>query len=159
MGVLALALALGGRLGTEAALLGAAVHALAKALLFICVAVPEAAGTPLQGARALAADHPVAAAGFLVGALSVVGVPPTLGFAVHWRLFGSAGAHPGLLAVLAGVTMLCIAVYARAVARFWWGGDAPEHPATTRVVPAAAIVILVIVLLALGVSGGVAWAR
>jgi multicomponent Na+:H+ antiporter subunit D len=160
MGALALALTLGGRLGLEAALLGAAVHALAKSLLFICVSVPEAAGARLEGARALAAEHPLAAAGFLVGALSVVGVPPTLGFAVHWRLFGTAGASPGLLAALAAVTMLSIAIYARAVARFWWGGDGPEdRTVRSAPVPAAAILVLVVLLLALGVGGGFAWAR
>jgi multicomponent Na+:H+ antiporter subunit A len=157
MGAITVALAMGGRLGLEGAALGAAVHALAKALLFTCVAVPEAGGAPLQDARGLAARHPVAAAGFLVGALAVVGVPPTLGFAAHWRLFGAVGASPGLLAALAGVTMLSVAIYARAVARFWWGSDAPEGTPVRATVANTVIVVLVVALLALGIAGRTPW--
>jgi multicomponent Na+:H+ antiporter subunit A len=159
MGTLTLALALGGRFGLEGAILGAAVHALAKALLFITIAVPEAAGTSLKGARGLAARYPVPASGFLVGALAVVGVPLTLGFRAHWRVFCAADASSGLLTALAAVAMLSLAVYARAIARFWWGGESTEPSRPGSPVLTAAIVILMGVLLVLGLGGRILWAR
>jgi multicomponent Na+:H+ antiporter subunit A len=160
MGLITLALAAGGPLGRDGAILGAAVHALAKALLFTCAAAPEAAGTPLQDPRGLAARHPVPAAGFLVGALAVVGVPPTLGFAAHWRLFEAVAGRPWLLAAGAGAAMLMVAVYARAVTVFWWG-EAPREGTAAAApgarIPAAAALVLALALLALGLGGRFAW--
>ncbi|BDU72800.1 proton-conducting transporter transmembrane domain-containing protein [Mesoterricola silvestris] len=157
MGLLTLGVALGAG-ALPGVVLGAAVHALAKALLFVAASVPEAAGASLAGPRGLAARHPLAAAGFLVGALSVVGVPPTLGFGAHWRLFGAAAGHPWLLAVLLGVTMLSVAVYARAVTRFWWGGEATEPSMACPPVPRIVILVLAGLLLVLGLCGRMPWA-
>jgi multicomponent Na+:H+ antiporter subunit A len=157
MGLMTVALAPGSPLGRDGVLLGAAVHALAKGTLFAAVAAPEAAGVSLQGARGLATRYPVPAAGFLVGALAVVGVPPTLGYAAHWRMFGAVAGRPWLLALCAGAAMLTVAVYARAVAVFWWGEPAPDgKPAPDRAsskVPAAVALALSAVLLALGAGG------
>lgn len=158
MGLITLAVALGGPLGLRGAVLGGAVHALAKALLFVAIAVPEAAGVSMEGPRGLAARHPLPAAGFLVGALAVVGVPPTLGFAAHWRLFSAAAGHPALLASLLAVTMLSVAVYARAIARFWWGGEATEPSPGCPAVPRFVIIVLAGLLLVLGFSGRMPWA-
>jgi multicomponent Na+:H+ antiporter subunit D len=134
-------------------MIGAAVHALGKALLFASVAAPEAEGAPMLDARALASRHPLSCVGFLCGALAVLGVPPTLGFAAHWRIFLAAGNHRPLLIVLAVAAMLSVAVYARAIALFWYGPDedSSEKPiAYNRPVFAAAIIILCLALLAAG---------
>lgn len=156
MGMLLVGLTLGGNFGLEGAMLGAAVHSLAKALLFACVAAPEAAGAA-PGARGLASRHPVAAAGFLVGALAVLGVPPTLGYAGHWRIFSAAAAEPWLLAALCGCAMLCVATYARAVALFWWGGgDPPEGEAPVRL-GAPVLLTIAIALLAVALLGAGFW--
>jgi multicomponent Na+:H+ antiporter subunit A len=154
MGLLVVALVLAGPWGVAGAALGAAVHAVAKALLFACVAGPESEGAALVDARGLAVRHPVAAAGFLVGALSVLGVPPTVGFSAHWRVFAAAAMDPALLAILSGAAMLSVAVYARAVALFWWGPEAgastsPEH-GYRRPLLAAAVLLLSVALLATG---------
>ncbi|WP_306600926.1 proton-conducting transporter membrane subunit [Geothrix sp. 21YS21S-2] len=158
MGLITLAVALGGPLGLRGAVLGGAVHALAKALLFVAISVPEAAGVSLEGPRGLAARHPLPAAGFLVGALAVVGVPPTLGFAAHWRLFSASAGHPALLASLLAVTMLSVAVYARAIARFWWGGESTEPAPGCPAAPRFVIIVLAGLLLVLGFSGRMPWA-
>jgi NADH:ubiquinone oxidoreductase subunit 5 (subunit L)/multisubunit Na+/H+ antiporter MnhA subunit len=152
MGLLAVALALGGPEGLAGAVVGAAVHALAKALLFVSLAGPEAEGAA-PGSRGLAARHPLAAIGFLVGALAVLGVPPTLGYAAHWRIFAAASGALPLLALLAAGAMLSVATYARAIALFWWGEDAaPAAPrAYGRRTHAAAVLLLAAALLAGGV--------
>jgi formate hydrogenlyase subunit 3/multisubunit Na+/H+ antiporter MnhD subunit len=162
MGLLVVSLVLGGEYGLAGAALGATVHALAKALLFASVAGPEAEGAPLVDARGLASAHPLAAAGFLVGALSVLGVPPTLGYAAHWRIFAAVAGSPPLLAALAGAAMLAVATYARAIALFWWGTGSPPPPERgyRRPVLGAAVVLLTLALLAAGLwprlLGGVA---
>lgn len=155
MGVLVTATVLGGELGLRGALLGATVHALAKALLFICVAGPEANGATLVDARGLASRHPIAGAGFVVGALSVLGVPPTLGYSAHWRVFVAAGTRPVLLAVFCAAAMLSVAVYARAIALFWWGEEKPpeKDDASCRSNPrlvAVSVVVLALCLLLIG---------
>jgi formate hydrogenlyase subunit 3/multisubunit Na+/H+ antiporter MnhD subunit len=132
-------------------MLGAVVHALAKALLFASLSAPEGDGISLDDARGLAARHPLPAAAFLVGAFAVVGVPPTFGFLAHWRIFGALAPMPGLLFPTLGAAMLMVAVYARAIGVFWWGGDSTEPPARISPVLSAALLLLMVVLLAAGI--------
>ena len=61
MGLLTAGVVLGGQYGLAGAMLGAAVHAIGKALLFASVAGPEAEGERLRNARGLASRHPLAA--------------------------------------------------------------------------------------------------
>jgi multicomponent Na+:H+ antiporter subunit A len=154
MGLLVAALALGGEYGLLGAALGATVHALAKALLFASLAGHEADGMPLVDARGLASRYPIAATGFIVGALSVMGVPLTLGYAAHWRIFVAVAAagKTWLLVALASAAMLNVAIYARAIALFWWGAElSPGSPrAYSRPMLAAALIILGLALLATG---------
>jgi multicomponent Na+:H+ antiporter subunit A len=155
LGMLLVALCVGGQYGWEAAAIGATVHALAKALLFVAVSAPEAAKASLVDARGLAARHPVAAAGFAVGALSILGVPPTLGYVAHWRVFLAIAASPATLTIFAGAAMLCVAIYGRAIALFWWG--APKEESVTagttynQMLLGAAVVLLTVVLLLGGI--------
>jgi len=154
MGLLVVALTLGGSYGLNGAVLGGAVHAMAKGLLFASVSGPEAEGAALVDARGLAVRHPLAATGFLVGSLALLGVPPTLGYSAHWRIFGALADAPALLAVLCGAAMLSAAVYARAIALFWWGPEAQAGPPPThpyrRPLLGAAVLILAVALVALG---------
>jgi formate hydrogenlyase subunit 3/multisubunit Na+/H+ antiporter MnhD subunit len=153
MGLLVAAVALGGRYGLEGAALGAMVHAVAKALLFATLVAPEADGVPLIDARGLASRYPIAATGFVVGALSVLGVPLTLGYAAHWRIFVAISGSAWLLVALALAAMLSVAVYARAIALFWWGAElAPASPrAYSRPVLATVLIVLMLALVAAGI--------
>jgi multicomponent Na+:H+ antiporter subunit A len=154
MGLMVVALTLGGAYGLPGAVLGATVHALAKALLFASVAAPEAGGEALTDARGLASRHPLAAAGFVVGALAVIGVPPTLGYAAHWRILSAAAADSlPMLAAMALGAMLMVAIYARAITLFWWGPEISPHsaaPSYNRLMLGAAVVLLALALLATG---------
>jgi multicomponent Na+:H+ antiporter subunit D len=163
MGLMVVALTLGGVYGLPGAMLGATVHALAKALLFASTAAPEADGEALTDARGLASRHPLAAVGFVVGALAVIGVPPTLGYAAHWRIFSAAAASslPMFAAMVSGA-MLMVAIYARAITLFWWGPETSTYPASSynRFLLGAAVVLLALALLVTGfwprLLGGVA---
>jgi formate hydrogenlyase subunit 3/multisubunit Na+/H+ antiporter MnhD subunit len=145
---------LGGQYGLAGATLGAAVHAMGKALLFAGVAGPEAEGERLRNARGLASRHPLSGTGFVIGALAVLGVPPTLGYAGHWRIFAAASANPFLLAALAGAAMLSVAMYGRAIALFWWGPPDTAPPAMraySRSLLGAAVILLSLAVFAGGI--------
>ncbi|HEV2322972.1 MAG TPA: proton-conducting transporter membrane subunit, partial [Terracidiphilus sp.] len=114
-------------LGAEGAMLGAATHALAKALLFASLSAPEAAGDLDADRTSLVSRYPVSAFAFLLGMLAMIGVPPTLGFLDRWRLYETAlRIGPAWLLVFVFSSALALIAYAMALARIWWGPPAPE---------------------------------
>jgi formate hydrogenlyase subunit 3/multisubunit Na+/H+ antiporter MnhD subunit len=144
-------------LGISGALFAAATHALAKALLFVCLSGPEADGALDGQHTGLISRYPVSAFGFLFGMLAMLGVPPTLGYMGRWRLYETAlQINPLLLAVFILSSILALIAYVLALTRFWWG---PEHdpsppdspPIKEPFVLQAVIVALVVVLLTAGI--------
>lgn len=160
-GFLLLGAAAASSLGREGAMIAAATHALAKALLFICLAAPEADGALEGEPIALAARYPVSAFGFLFGMLAMLGVPPTLGFLGRWRLYSAAfevGAWPLTIFIVSSI--LALVAYALALTRNWWGpppepqtdppmqnSDGAREPSAIK----AVIVVLVAILLIAGI--------
>ena len=122
MGFLTLGVVSAGKIGMEGAIIGAVVHAIAKALLFISLSAPEADGALSTDSRGLAARYPLSATAFLVGMLAVLGIPPTLGFAGRWRLFETAS-QSGRWVLFAFVlsSMFALLSYVLALSRVWWG--------------------------------------
>jgi multicomponent Na+:H+ antiporter subunit D len=154
MGFLLLGIASASELGLQGALFAATVHALAKALLFICLSAPEADGALTNHARGLATRYPVSAAGFLVGMLAMLGVPPLLGFAGRWRLYQTAaGMNHWLLAGFILSSMFALIAYVLCLTRCWWG-PRDEDDASTYTPESLlfrfAVVGLIVVLLAGG---------
>ncbi|MDR3725698.1 MAG: proton-conducting transporter membrane subunit [Terracidiphilus sp.] len=154
MGFLLLGIASASELGLQGALFAATVHALAKALLFICLSAPEADGALTNHARGLATRYPVSAAGFLVGMLAMLGVPPLLGFAGRWRLYQTAaGMNHWLLAGFIISSMFALIAYVLCLTRCWWGprdeSDASTYTPETLPIRLA-VVGLIVVLLAGG---------
>jgi len=161
-GFLLLGVAVLTKLGMEGAMFAAATHALAKALLFICLSAPEQAGE-LDQQGGLAARFPVSGFGFVFGMLAMLGVPPLLGFAGRWRLYESALLiHPGVAAVFILSSILALIAYVLALTRQWWGPNPyPDAKAECKTCPKrepflikSVIVALVIVLLAAGAWPG-----
>jgi multicomponent Na+:H+ antiporter subunit D len=114
--------------GLAGALLAAATHALAKALLFVSLIAPEADGA-LETGRGLAVRYPVSAFGFLFGLLAMVGVPPLIGFIGRWKLYTAAlQISPLLMAAFLLASAFALIGYIRALTRMWWG---PALPAET----------------------------
>ena len=153
MGLMIVALVIGGTWGMEGAILGAAAHAIAKALLFASVSGPEAEGAAMENPRGLASQYPLPCVGFVVGALAVLGVPPTLGFSGHWRIFSAIAGNVPLFVILAGSAMLNVATYGRAIALFWWGSEIPatSERQYSRVALGASIVLLALAAFIAGI--------
>ena len=160
-GFILIGITVGGEVGLTGAIIGIAAHALAKSLLFTCVAAAEKDGQVTLAVRGLARRHPVASAGFVAGSLAALGVPPTVGYAGHWRLYSSAlSVSPWVLAALVVATALSVLAYTRFIALVWWGGEGDESTdpeaapvsvwRSEKVSLVLPIVLLVTVILALG---------
>lgn len=160
VGFLFLGLASARALGFSGALVAAATHAMAKALLFGCLAGPEADGRLGPECIGLARDYPVSAFGFLFGMLAMLGVPPMLGYVGRWRLYETAlEIHPALLAVFVLSSALALIAYVLALTRSWWGPGEMEAQAEgvrhrePRLLQTA-LVALVVMLLVPGIWPG-----
>ena len=94
-------------------------HSVSKITLFFAVGTIAVAtgATTLQGLRGLGQRAPLLVAVFTVGAASIVGLPPTIGFVTKYFLFvGAAEAGQwAVLAVLAASTRLTGTYYLRLV--------------------------------------------
>ncbi len=151
-------------LGFNGALIAAATHALAKALLFTCLIGPEGNGALDRNHAGLASRYPVSAFGFLFGMLAMLGVPPTLGYIGRWRLYATAlEISPALMAVFMLSSALALLAYVIACSRVWWGPArtpdslAPNRSAANKepLLLQIAIVALVVLLLVPGIWPGV----
>jgi formate hydrogenlyase subunit 3/multisubunit Na+/H+ antiporter MnhD subunit len=155
VGFLLLGLASASDLGLSGVAFAAATHALAKALLFICLSGPEADGALDGEPSGLAVRYPVAAFGFLFGMLAMLGIPPTLGYIGRWRLYETALLIGWPWAAVFIVSSICALIaYTLVLTRIWWGPHPesdPPHPKSERFVLQAVIVVLVVVLLAAGI--------
>jgi multicomponent Na+:H+ antiporter subunit A len=152
VGFLLMGIVSAGTLGYSGALLAAATHALAKALLFVCLSAPEAAGE-LDGERSgLTSRYPISGFGFLFGMLAMLGVPPTMGFIGKWRLYETAlQMNPLLLAAFALSSILALIAYALALTRTWWGAARDgDPPAREPLLLKGAILVLAVVLVGVG---------
>jgi formate hydrogenlyase subunit 3/multisubunit Na+/H+ antiporter MnhD subunit len=159
VGFLLLGLAYWSDIGFNGVIFAAATHALAKALLFICLAGPEADGALDGESKGLAARYPVAAFGFLFGMLAMLGIPPTMGFLGRWRLYETA-VQIGwpLAAVFILSSIFALIAYVQALTRYWWGPpddanppDALEHQKKEPFFLQATIIVLVVIILAVGI--------
>jgi multicomponent Na+:H+ antiporter subunit D len=146
-------------LGIRGGLIAAYSHALAKALLFICLSGPEADGALDGEHTGLATRYPVAAFGFLFGMLAMLGIPPTMGYIGRWRLYETA-VQIGwpLAAVFILSSIFALIAYTLALTRVWWGPEHAPHPSSSPphlirepFLLKAVIVALVVLVLAGGI--------
>jgi multicomponent Na+:H+ antiporter subunit D len=92
----------------------------------------------------------VSAAGFLVGMLAMLGVPPLLGFAGRWRLYQTAAQTSSwLLAAFVLCSMFALIAYVLCLTRCWWGPaeEKEAQPGGESLPLRIAIVGLIVVLL------------
>jgi multicomponent Na+:H+ antiporter subunit D len=133
VGYVLVAIGIGGPVGFAAAILYAVVNALNKTLLFL----------------ALRMHGVLVAAAFVIGALSVAGVPPAAGFVGKLELFRAAADHPALIILffLGGALSF---VYVFQVYQYeFWRGERTGPPSS---LPQQAVIgVLALVTLAAGV--------
>lgn len=148
----------GSQLAAQGATLHVLAHGVGKALLFLSVGV-LASGAGTRSIRALGgvrARAPVASAGFLVGALTVTGVPPFAGF---WSklLMVSGGVAMGGAGTAVAALVVAESVVAFGVL-LWVGHKVylgPPSAAAVAMTPPSRLtdaVLLVLMLLCLGVT-------
>jgi len=106
--------------GITGGILHLAGHAVSKITLFFAVgAIAIGTGaTTLDGLRGLGQRMPLVVGAFAVGAASIIGLPPTIGFITKYFLFiGAAQARQWIVLVVFGISTLLTATYYLRVAR------------------------------------------
>ncbi len=141
IGYIVLGIAMGTTLGVTAALLHVFNHALMKAALFMALAAVayRLGGATLNNMRGLAHTMPLTFWGFVIGGLSLIGVPPTVGFVSKWYLVLAAvelGWWPVVIVILFG-SLLALIYIGRVIEAGWFGEpgqrERSEAPATILV--------------------------
>jgi len=143
-------------LAIGAALIYTLNHGLAKALLYLISGTLQASigSDRFSDLGGLAARSPVLGAAFLIGVLSLIGIPPLVGFFAKLFVFdtlGRAGAQVALGGALLGA-LLTIAYGSRAWNRAFWG---PQSPLVEDFRPPLGLLTIVTLLAVLVVGLGV----
>ena len=148
----------GSWLAAEGAVLHVLAHGIGKALLFLSVGVLScAAGTRrIRDLRGVLTRAPVASAGFLVGLLTVTGVPPFAGFWSKLLMVSGAASLGGLGMVAAAL------IVAESVIAFGWflwvgqrvflGEPSPAVLAMGRPSRATDLVLVTLMILCVGIT-------
>lgn len=138
IGYIVLGIAMGTALGITAGLLHVFNHALMKAALFMALAAVayRMGGTTISHMRGLAHTMPLTFWAFVIGGLSLIGIPPTVGFVSKWYLVMAAielGWWPIVIFILLG-SLLALIYIGRVVEAGWFGepeqNDKKEAPIT-----------------------------
>jgi multicomponent Na+:H+ antiporter subunit D len=147
------------RVGVAAGLVYAIHHALAKGLLFLSASTLRSTTgtTSLSELGGFSRQSPVFAGAFLVGSLSLVGVPPLTGFfgkflvlEVAVRRLGELRLAAPVVLALVGGAVLTIVYTTRMWLRVFWGSRSPSvaeasvDPAQVTLLAALAAAIVVL---------------
>ncbi|MCB2055672.1 MAG: monovalent cation/H+ antiporter subunit D family protein [Geminicoccaceae bacterium] len=145
IGYMVLGLALGNVAGLTAAILHIVYHALMKAALFMAVgcATTQARVVQIEDLAGLGRQMPVTMASMVVGILSLIGVPLTVGFVSKWYLLQAAFvAGDWAIALVIVASGLIAAVYGWRVIEAAYFTDAPEGRAEVAEAPLSMLVPL-----------------
>ena len=138
---------LGVALAAPMAVVGGLVHlvhqGITKITLFFCAGIyDERAGVKrIDGLDGLGPRMPVTSAAFSIGALGMIGLPPTAGFVskIYLGWGGLQAGQPWVLAVLAGSSLLNAAYFLPLLWRLWFlpfEGTAPDERSAGLLIPA-----------------------
>jgi multicomponent Na+:H+ antiporter subunit D len=152
---------LGLGLASEQALTGAVIHvlnhALIKTTLFLAAGalLHQTGYRMLRDLRGVGRVMPWTALAVSIGALSIVGLPPTAGFLGKWYIALGAmeAGRPGFAVVLLAGALLIFAYYIRILNAFYFRPPSHEEMLAVREAPAA-MLVPVLLLAALCILGG-----
>jgi len=158
LGYIALGLALGNANGLLGAMLHIVGHGVAKGCLFLIAGAMRLRGAGEEEAfDELARRMPVSSFAFLVAALSLIGVPPTIGFFSKWYLLlGCLDRGSWLLvAVLLVSTWLNLWYFFRLIERFYFGrSESAEAPGRAEAPASMLVPIALTATLAVAIGLG-----
>lgn len=142
------------RTGVSLGLLG---HAAAVTAVFGAIACGERSlgrSLSIADTRGLAGRLPVASGVFMVGAGALVGLPPSLAFSAHWRLFRAAEDVGGgiALAIAFAAASLVLLVMVRALHRVWLGPSNDEQAPATPLLARGVLVAAALLIVATGLA-------
>ena len=113
----------GAWLGNRAGMTGAILHIVNDALMTLCVflvvgnIVYVVKGYAFEDLRGLFRKMPFTMGAFVIGALSIIGVPPTCGFFSKWYLITGAidAGHYGFMAALLFSSLVSVVLFFRVI--------------------------------------------
>ena len=119
----------GAWLGNEAGMVGTAYHILSDAAMTFCLFLAASIVVLRTGDHRLSAftglfrKMPITMIGFTVGALSMIGLPPTCGFFSKWYLIGAGieTGHYGYVAALIFSILVNAIIFFRIFERAYFG--------------------------------------
>lgn len=159
VGYMILGLSLGNASGLAGSIIHIFNHATAKAALFMAVGcvIIRVKAIHIQDLAGLGKEMPITMAAFVIGALSLIGVPTTVGFVTKWYLIEGSfqnGNWPAVLVILLG-GILAI-VYTWRVIEAAYFQSPPEGRVLVREAPVMMVVptvLLAVACLIFGISG------
>lgn len=160
----------GAWLGNRAGMTGAILHIVNDALMTLCVflvvgnIVYKVKGYAFENLQGLFRKMPFTMGAFVVGAMSIIGVPPTCGFFSKWYLIVGAlqAGHYGFMAALIFSSLVSVVLFFRIFEICYYepfsdhhGHDHPPEPMDeaplTMVVP---LLIVAVILILVGLYTG-----
>ncbi|MCA9537161.1 MAG: monovalent cation/H+ antiporter subunit D family protein [Myxococcales bacterium] len=136
VGYLTLALSLGTEAGLNAGLLHLGAHAVTKTALFLIAAafIAQVGDDRLDRLSGLGKRYPLLSLGFVLGGLSLIGVPGTVGFVSKWALLEAvlAGGRPWLAFLILASSMLAVVYVFRVVEVLYFRAPLANAPPLAR---------------------------
>jgi multicomponent Na+:H+ antiporter subunit D len=157
IGYIVLGLGLAGELAVTGAGVHVLNHALIKAALFLAAGamIHQSGYRTLHDLRGIGRVMPWTTLALLIGALSIVGLPPTAGFLGKWYIALGAleAGRPGFAVAVLGGALLIFIYFARMLNAFYFRAPSHEEMLAVREAPAS-MLGPVLLLAALCVLGG-----
>ncbi len=158
-------------LGNRAGITGAMLHIVNDAVMTLCVFLAAGAflsrlrDDRLAGMEGMFRKMPLSMAGFVAGALSIIGVPPTCGFFSKWYLIsgGIAAGHWGFVAALLFSSLVNVILFFRIFEIAYYEPNHRDHgghgasgagPAEASAWMVAPLLVVVALIIALGLYSG-----
>lgn len=156
----------GAWLGNKAGMTGSILHIVNDALMTLCVflavgnIVYKTKGHGFENLQGLFRKMPFTMAGFVIGALSIIGVPPTCGFFSKWYLISGAiqaGQYHFMVALLFS-SLVSVVLFFRVIEICYYepfseGHGHDHHPAPMDEAPLSMVLPLLIVAAGLVLVG------